>query len=424
HDGVRWQHVGAVLAEAAAERRARSLTVALEESMMEDQMDAIRGLVMGIGLASYRFDKYKTPSEEEPIVALEEVTLQFSKRNTPEEKELFYQYVMDAQVMVESICAARDLVNEPPCSLTPTTFTQRAQDMAKNYGLKCQTFDQDKLESMGMNMFVAVGKGSDQPSTLVRLTYKPKGRLKRGMPKVALVGKGITFDAGGICIKSAEYMEGMHADMAGAAAVFGAMQAVAQIQPPFVVEGYLALAENMTGASAFKMNDVLRAYNKKTVEILHTDAEGRLVLGDTLAYACEQGATHVVDVATLTGACVVALGEHTAGLMGNDSKFTKILLKAGEESGESLWQLPLQPRIGEQLKSEVADLRNVGTRMGGAISAGLFLQEFIAENVQWAHLDIAGPSMASTAYGIHRKGGTGFGVATLVYLIKELSVST
>jgi leucyl aminopeptidase len=411
-----WQSFGAEIAEIANQQQAASLALIYEgDSETLDQ--AILGIALGARLASYRFLNYKT-TDAKPA-PLQKLKIILSKKLSKAQEKSVQAALDEAHILTEAICAARDLVNEPPSSLHPTSFAERAQAMAKRHKLGCEIFDDAGLKKLGMNLFLAVGSGSDQPSCMIHLTYKPAKKPKKGSPVFALVGKGVTFDSGGLCLKPAASMKGMHADMAGAAAVFGAMQAIAQLGCPFEVHGYIGAVENMTGGSAFRLNDVVTAYNKKTVEILNTDAEGRLVLADVLSYACDQGATEIIDLATLTGACMVALGPYTAGLMSNEDAFAREIQEAANQAGESVWTLPLLDDLREALKSPVADLANVGDRWGGAISAALFLREFVKEGVRWAHLDIAGPSYLERDKGLMRRGGTGFGVATLLAHLQE-----
>ncbi|MCB9640182.1 MAG: leucyl aminopeptidase [Myxococcales bacterium] len=411
-----WQELSASLVDTANQQKAETLGL-LVSADAKIWADAAKGAILGAGLVSYRFLAYKTKDAQ--AAAVKSLHLQFEKKPTAAQNKALKEAVSEAQVLLESICVARDLVNEPPNVLNPPEFAKRAQAMSKKYKLTCEVLDDKQMRALGMNMFLAVGAGSAQPCRLIHMTYKPAKKPKKGSPVLALVGKGLTFDSGGLCIKPAASMNGMHADMGGAAAVFGAMQAVAQLKPDVEVHGYIAAAENMTGAAAFRVNDVVTAYNKKTVEILNTDAEGRLVLGDTLSYACDQGATEVIDLATLTGACLVALGRYTAGLMTNKQEMGDSIKSAGDVVGESFWQLPLLDDVREGLKSSVADMSNVGERWGGTISAGWFLREFVADGVDWTHLDIAGPAHIERDRGAMRRGGTGFGVATLIAYIQS-----
>ncbi|MCK6510237.1 leucyl aminopeptidase [Myxococcota bacterium] len=410
-----WQSLAASLAETANQQKATSLAITLGDEPEAWAAQAFAA-AMGAGLVSYRFLTYKTKDAQ--AASLKSLWLQCPQKPNAAQNKALKDAFHDAKIYLDAIFAARDLVNEPPCVLHPPEFAKRAQEMANAYHLVCEVLDDTQMRELGMHMFLAVGAGSAQPCRLIRLVYKPTKKPKKGSMVLALVGKGLTFDSGGLCIKPAASMNGMQADMAGGAAVFGAMQAIAQLKPPFEIHGYIAAAENMTGAAAFRVNDVVTAYNKKTVEILNTDAEGRLVLGDTLSYACDQGATHVIDLATLTGACMVALGRYTAGVMSNTPTMADELKSAGEKVGESFWPLPLLEDVREGLKSNIADLSNVGERWGGAIAGGLFLREFVKEGVNWAHLDIAGPAHVERDFGILRRGGTGFGIATLLEYIR------
>lgn len=375
------------------------------------------GAMLGAMLAHYRFDQYKT--KDDPTTSIESLELILPSKSSTSLVESLESLKERTSFLVEGINTARDLVNEPPNVLYPVEMAARAEKMAKEVGLKCEILDEEKMREMGMNMFLAVGQGSAQPSRLIHLTYKPKGRRKKKKPVLALVGKGVTFDSGGLSLKPANFMLNMHADMGGAAAVFGAMRTIAQLKPSIEVHGYLAAAENMTGDAAYRVNDILHAYNGKTVEIHNTDAEGRLVLGDTLTYACENGADEVIDLATLTGACLVALGKETAAVMSNDDEMREAVEGAAKQAGESIWPLPLLEELRPTLKSPVADIKNIGGRYGGSITAALFLREFISDDVKWTHLDIAGPSFSDKDNDHIPKGGTGFGVATLVRYVLD-----
>jgi leucyl aminopeptidase len=285
--------------------------------------------------------------------------------------------------------------------------------VAKASGLGVEVIDERKAEKLGLGGLLGVGKASDNPPRMVKLTYVPAGR-SRG--HVALVGKGITFDSGGLTLKPYEGMLAMKTDMAGAAAVLAAMSVVPGLAPPVHVTGYLCLAENMVNGGAIRPGDVLRIKNGTTVEVLNTDAEGRLVLADGLSLAAAEQPDAIVDIATLTGACMVALGPRIAGLMGNDDGWLDQVRAAADRASEAVWPLPLPKEYRKDLDSDVADLKNVGGRNGGALTAGLFLQEFV-DGRPWAHLDIAGPSRYDADDAYILKGGTGFGVRTLVELV-------
>jgi leucyl aminopeptidase len=305
---------------------------------------------------------------------------------------------------------ARDLVNEPAGDLTPQRMAEVAADIAEREGLTLTVLDETAIAAAGLGGLLGVAAGSTQPPRLIELVYEPPN--PRGT--VALVGKGITFDSGGLSIKTAEGMETMKTDMSGAAAVLAAMSTLPAVDPGVKVIGIVPATENMPGGSATKPGDVLKIRNGKTVEVLNTDAEGRLVLADGLSLAVEAGVDAILDLATLTGACVVALGRRIAGLMGNNDGWTAQVRQAADKAGEPVWPLPLPDDYRKSLDSEVADLKNIGGgRWAGALTAGLFLREFVGE-VPWAHLDIAGPARSEEDEGYLAKGGTGFGVRTIV----------
>jgi leucyl aminopeptidase len=305
---------------------------------------------------------------------------------------------------------ARELVNLPPCDLYPETFAERARDVALKTGLDAQVFDEQQLVVERMNSLLAVARGSDRPPRLVVLQHRHGG----DRPTLALVGKGVTFDSGGLSLKTTDQMVDMKCDMAGAAAVLGAMQAIAELQLSVNVLGVMALVENMPSGKAMKLGDVLRARNGKTIEVLNTDAEGRLILADALAYAVDRKASHLIDLATLTGACLVALGPDVAGVMSNNDAWSQKVLAAAQAAGEKAWPLPMFPHYRDMIKSDIADIKNTGgSRYAGAISAAKFLEEFVAD-VPWVHLDIAGPAWAEKENATREAGGTGCFVRTLV----------
>lgn len=315
---------------------------------------------------------------------------------------------------------ARRLVNEPPGDIYPESFANEAVSVAEGCGLGIEVWDRPRLEAERCGSLLAVGQGSDRDSRLVILKYNGG---PEGAAPIAFVGKGVTFDSGGLSIKPTDGMKTMKCDMAGAAAVVGAMQTIAQLQLKVNVIGLCGLVENMLGGSAFKLGDVLRARSGKTIEVLNTDAEGRLVLADVLDVALQHQPAKIVDLATLTGACVVALGNDIAGLMTNDQTWADEVRASGDAVGEALWQLPMYPEFGEQIRSEVADIKNTGDgRWGGAITAGKFLEEFVAGK-PWVHLDIAGPAFLEGSKPWQDAGGTGFGVRTLVEIARRAAGS-
>ncbi|MGE3818383.1 MAG: leucyl aminopeptidase [Isosphaeraceae bacterium] len=316
-------------------------------------------------------------------------------------------------VVGESVNLARDLVNTPPAEKTPTRLAQRAREVAEAAGLEVEVWDEDRIRAERFGGLLGVAAGSEEPPAFVVLERRAGGDA----PATALVGKGITFDSGGLSLKPSASMEDMKSDMTGAAVVLAAMSAIARLNLPVNVRGYLAISENMTGGRAMKLGDVLTMRNGKTVEVLNTDAEGRLVLADTLSFAVESRPARVLDLATLTGACMVALGTKIAGLFSNDHGFAGEVLSACRGTGERAWRLPLDSDFKDLLKSHVADLKNVGGKWGGAVTAAKFLEQFVGD-VPWVHLDVAGPSWAESDSATRDPGGTGCFVRTLVALLE------
>jgi leucyl aminopeptidase len=319
-----------------------------------------------------------------------------------------------AEIEGHSTNLARELVNLPPCDLYPESFAERARDVALKTGMDVQVLDEQQLVVERMNALLAVARGSDRPPRLVVLRHRRGGQK----PTLALVGKGVTFDSGGLSLKTNEQMADMKCDMAGAAAVLGAMQAIAELQLPVNVVAVLAIVENMPSGKAMKLGDVVKARNGKTIEVLNTDAEGRLILADALTYAVDLKANHLVDLATLTGACMIALGSEVAGLMSNDQGWSDKVLAASRAAGEKAWPLPMFPLYREMIKSDIADMKNTGgSRYAGAISAAKLLEEFVG-GLPWVHLDIAGPAWAERENATREAGGTGCFVRTLVELAR------
>ena len=312
---------------------------------------------------------------------------------------------------------ARTLANEPSNVLTPTTLTEKAWAAGTEAGLEVEVIEREEMERLGMNALLAVARGSEEPPKLIVLRIKGQ-KQKKGAPLYALLGKGVTFDSGGISIKPSDKMEEMKADMAGAAAVLGAMVALGQLRPRRQVIGLIPAVENLPSGKAAKPGDVVKSLLGKTVEIINTDAEGRLILADAIAYARSLGATHLIDIATLTGACVIALGMVNAGMMGTDQRTIDWMRRNADFTGEKLWQLPLDEEYRKAIRSEIADMKNVGNRWAGAITAAKFLQEF-TEDVPWVHLDIAGVDLDHDGRPFAVKGATGFGVRTLAQLFLQ-----
>ena len=392
-----------------------TLAIVVPGDVAGDVDDAERGRVMaeGAGLGAYAYTEHRTKSADAP--SLERITL---VPGEDVDAEAVARGVARGRAVADGANTARDLVNTPPAFKRPPELAARIVGLAESAGMTARVFDEDALREGGFGGLIGVGRGSSVQPRLVELAYAGDGV---GDDHVVLVGKGITFDSGGLSLKPSEAMVTMKSDMSGAAAVAGAMLVVARLELGVRVTGLLALAENMPGGDATRVSDVLTHRNGTTVEVLNTDAEGRLVLADALAYGQELEPTAMIDLATLTGAQVIALGGRIAGLMGTDDQLLSTLADAGTAAGESLWRLPLPSEYREHLRSEVADLKNIGkAREAQTIVAGLFLKEFTGE-VPWAHLDIAGPAFDDAGDGgIIPKGATGFGVRTLVRYLETL----
>jgi leucyl aminopeptidase len=377
--------------------------------------DAVQAVVEGIVLGSYRFTRYKSGTDgdaPEPS-ALQAVTVLGAPRW---DTRAMKAAVVRGEVVAEAVWWARDLVNTPAIDCTPDDLARQAQAMAKEVGLECRVWNEKELEKGGFGGILGVGAGSVHPPRLIELAYR--GGAKTAAP-IALTGKGISFDSGGLSIKPSEGMEWMKGDMGGAASILATMKAIARLKPKVNVVAAIPSAENMPSGSAIRPGDVLHHRGGKTSEVLNTDAEGRLVLADALAYLNEQHPRVIIDTATLTGACMVALGEEIYGVMGNDRGLIRDVLGAAEAAGEPAWELPLFRRYRKLLDSEVADFKNIGKRYGGAITAALFLAEFVGDT-PWVHLDIAGPAFAQKAQDYCPKGGTGVPVRSLVaYLLGQ-----
>ena len=320
-------------------------------------------------------------------------------------------------IIAEAAVQARDMVNEPGNFLTPSDMADQARDLALKHGLEIRVMERDEMQQMGMGGLLGVSQGSRQPPKFIVLNYKGRNS---GEIDIALVGKGITFDSGGISIKPSENMGSMKGDMAGGAAVMAAVAAIAQLKPDKNVTSIIPATENLPGGSALKPGDVITIMNGKTVEIVSTDAEGRLILADALSYARKIGAGRIVDVATLTGACTIALGNVCTGAFSNNQELAGRVIAAGNEAGECIWQMPMNEEYKEQNKSDTADIKNSGGRLAGAITAAWFLREFV-ENTPWVHLDIAGTGMLDKDRGYQIKGATGVPVRTLINLVMDLA---
>ena len=368
----------------------------------------LEAVVEGLYLGAYTFTEFKSEAKPAPECA---VTLLSA---IPEAEGL----VAKAQVNAEAVCFTRDLVNRPGNVVNPEVLAAEARQLAEQLPLEVEVLDEVQMAERKMGAILAVGQGSANPPRMITLKYNGADDINK--PYVAYVGKGITFDSGGISIKPDDGMGEMKDDMSGAGAVLVAMKAIATLGLKCNVIGILACAENMPGGRAQRPGDIVRAANGKTIEVISTDAEGRMVLADAVDYACKLGAQKVIDIATLTGAVIIALGKETSGIVSNDDALVEQIKQAGKFAGENYWQLPSLPECKEAIKSDVADLLNSAGRPGGCITGGLFIGEFVAKDIPWAHLDIGGTSTATKTSGHKVKGGTGFGTLTLIKLAEML----
>jgi leucyl aminopeptidase len=377
--------------------------------LLEDRLetvDVIQAVAEGLTLAEFDAGRYKTVGDEPtPITSLTLITQTAHKGASAAAGR--------GRLLGECTNIARELANEPSNRLTPSVFADRAASISREGGLAVEVLDRNELARLGMGMLLGVGQGSHEPPTMIVIRHEPAGAPLK--PVLGLVGKGITFDTGGISIKPADGMDRMKDDMAGGAAVVGAMRAIAALKAPINVLGVIPIAENMPGGRAFRPGDVLTSASGKTVEVLNTDAEGRLILGDALWHAQQIGATHLVDIATLTGAIGVALGKFTSGLFGTPPAWAEHVRAVAERAGDRCWLMPLYEEYRDLLKSDIADMVNIGGRYGGAITAALFLKEFTG-GLPWAHMDIAGTAWVEDARPYIPKGAAGIGVRTLAEL--------
>ncbi len=409
-------------ASAAAVRACLRLKVSSAASIIHgagigghDAESAARLVAEGMLLGAYKFDKRKQKKNDDKAPELSTFAL---VEHDAKKLDKVKQGAKTGEVIAHGVNTARDLVFDSPNNVTPATLRDVAQGIK---GLTVSVLERKDLEKLGMGAFLSVARGSDEPPYLLHMSYKPP---KKARKKVAIVGKGITFDSGGLSLKPPQSQETMKMDMAGAAAVLGTMKAIAELGDLDIqVDGFVATCENMPSGRASRPGDIVKTMNGKTVEILNTDAEGRLILIDTLTYAQkETDPDEMIDLATLTGACVIALGEVASGLMTSDQGLADRIIKAGEPAGEKFWQLPLYEEYQEMLKSDVADLKNIGAKgQAGTSSAGMFLKNFVDEGRKWAHLDIAGPAYTSTDQPEVPKGATGVGVRTLLYYLYGLN---
>ena len=399
------RNLAAAAVRALKTKGIRSIAMALDAGgALERFLEAAgEGAILG----AYEPDQYKTAEKEG--VSVESFTI--AAPGAPGSRE---EALTRGRIIAEAQNFTRELASEPANRMTPTLLAERAHQMSAEQGLECEVLDQDRMQQLGMGALLGVAQGSAEPPVLIILRYRPFEEPD-GAPHLGLVGKGVTFDTGGISIKPAENMDKMKYDMCGGAAVIGAMRAIAQLRPALPVTAFIPAVENMPGSRAQRPGDIVTTLSGKTVEVLNTDAEGRLILADAITYAKRLGCTHLVDAATLTGAIVVALGHVNVGVFGNNDELIGKVLAAAREEGEKMWHMPLDEEYKEQLKSEFADMPNIGTRWGGAITAAMFLKEF-ADPAMWVHLDIAGTAWLEETKPYMPKGPTGVGVRTLVRL--------
>jgi leucyl aminopeptidase len=408
--------VTAAVAQTATKVGAASVAFVVPALGGGREAQIIQLAVEGLYLGSYKFGRYLTGDDHKKPLSLKSFGFVLDakgKKPTASQQKQLQTAISRGAVIAQAVNHARDLINEPAAVATPASIAADAQAIAKKHkgALTVTVFDAKKCADMGMGMFLAVGQGSEQEPRFVHMTYKPTKKAKK---KLCFIGKGVTFDSGGYSLKPSNAMEDMKIDMSGAAAVIAAMDAVATLGSEYEVHAVTALCENLVSGRAYKLGDVLKSMDGTTVEINNTDAEGRLTLGDALTYARTKiQPDEMFDFATLTGACMIALGPYTAGVMSDNEPLVKSWLATAERTGEDMWRLPLNNRLREQLKSPIADMRNTGDRYGGAITAGLFLKTF-AKDTPWVHVDIAGPASSAGPRPSQPKGGTGFGVATIV----------
>jgi len=379
----------------------RTIALSLDEAFRSD--DFVAAAVEGAILGDLEADRYKTDPKKNEKQVDSFAVLGGSQSGLDR-----------GRILAEAQNFSRGLSNEPANALTPTLLAERARQMASEYGLECEVLDQDRMRQLGMGALLGVSQGSAEPPALIILRYQPSTPAA-SKDHLGLVGKGVTFDTGGISIKPADGMEKMRYDMSGGANVLGAMRAIAQLKPAIPVTGIIPAVENMPGSKAQRPGDIVTSLSGKTVEVLNTDAEGRLILIDALTYAQRLGCTHLVDAATLTGAIVVALGNINIGAFSNNDAFCGKLIAAAKTEGEKTWQMPMDEEYKELLKSSFADLQNIGGRSGGSITAAMFIRDFVGE-LPWVHLDIAGTAWLDDAKPYMGKGATGVGLRTFVRL--------
>ncbi len=403
--------VSATAVQKARELQVAAVTIGVGDSLPLPSDAAAQAFVEGAELGAYRYWQYRTGLTSEQTFRVERVTV-----FTAASDKLARQGAADGQAIARGVNFARDLVNSPGYVMTPEKLAAEALALGKRLGLRVQVLDKAQLTKQGFGGILAVGQGSANEPRFIAMEY---GAAKKGTPTICLVGKGITFDSGGLSLKPADAMETMKSDMGGAGAVLGAMQVVAELKLPLHVVGLIASAENMPSSTAYRPGDVIKTLSGKTIEVLNTDAEGRIVLSDALFYAQRYKPAAIVELSTLTGAVIIALGAHAIGMIGTNQELADKLNRAGEASGERVWQLPLWDEYRDMIKSEIADLKNVGGRAAGSITAGAFLAAFVGD-YPFVHLDIAGTAWADKpAKSYNAPGATGVGVRLLTEFLRH-----
>ena len=409
----------ACVAKKSVEMKVKALSLAVHRAFSGkfDLALAGRACAEGAYYGSYRYDEYVTENENGRLKSL---TVELVDPDLAKTSKL-NQGLASGAVIGSAQSYARTLANRPANVINPPELAKIAKKMAQPLAnLTCTVFDEKQLATKGMGGILAVGSGSKTPPRLIVLKYTPVAKTAKKLPKVALVGKAVTFDSGGISIKPANNMDQMKLDKSGGIAVLAALKAIAQLKLPIIVYGLIPSAENMPGGSSYRPGDIITTFSGKTVEVQNTDAEGRMILCDALAYADKQGCDIIIDIATLTGACKVALGKYMAALMSNDEKLAKQLQKASEQSGEKVWHMPSGDEYAEEMKSKIADLKNIGSRWGGACTAAAFLRQFVGDR-KWAHLDMASVDIFESATASSVEGATGFGVRLLITYLMNIA---
>jgi len=406
-------------ANKAVEKKAKTLGIALHRAFggRFDLAAMGKALAEGTYFGSYRYDEFVTGSEDGRLSSL---SVEVIDSDSAKIKKL-NKGVTSGVIVGKAQSYARTLANRPANVINPPKLAAIAKDLARaSKRLSCTVFDEKQLSAKGMGGVLAVGSGSKSPPRLIVLRYRPPGKGAGSKPTIGLVGKAITFDSGGISIKPADHMDEMKLDKTGGITVLGTMKAAAEMELPLNVYGIIPSAENMPGGTSYRPGDIITTFSGKTVEVLNTDAEGRMILCDALTYAVKEKCDIIIDIATLTGACRIALGKYMAALMSNDAQLTKQLQRAAEDSGEKVWPMPSGDEYAQEMKSKIADLKNIGSKWGGACTGAAFLRQFV-DDAKWAHLDIAGTEMFEKATEFTTEGSSGFGVRLLTTYLMNLA---